>query len=124
VRIDGARGIGFGVPVRVEDHRKELPGACCVLVSGRRWASLGWVENGAERLGTFRLLLERWRYWDVYDRDGSVGNWGRFWRFAFAAPFSDFANFGNDRVFIRRFRGREGEGAPENVVIVEESVGV
>ncbi len=70
------------------------------------------------------MLLERWRYWDVYDRDGIVGRWGRCWRFAFAAPVLDFANFGDDRVFIRRLRGREGEGVPENVVIVEESVGV
>jgi hypothetical protein len=35
-----------------------------------------------------------------------------------------FANLGDDRVFIRRLRGRESEGVPENVVIVEESVGM
>ena len=57
VRIDGARGVGFGVPVRVEDHGEQLPGACCVLVGGRRWASLWWVENGAERGVILRLLL-------------------------------------------------------------------
>ncbi len=58
------------------------------------------------------MLLERWRYWDVYDRGGSVRGWSRYWRFAFAAPVSYFANLGDDRVFIRRLRGRESEGVP------------
>ncbi len=54
--IDGARYVGFGVPVRVEDHGEKLPGACRVLVGGRRWASLRWVENGEERGGILRLF--------------------------------------------------------------------
>jgi hypothetical protein len=58
------------------------------------------------------LLLERWRYWDVDERGGSVGGWSMDWRFAFAAPVADFANLGDDRVFIRRLRGRESEGVP------------
>jgi len=57
VWIDGARRVSFGVPVRVEDHGEQLPGACRVLVGGRRWASLWWVENGAERGVILRLLL-------------------------------------------------------------------
>ncbi len=58
------------------------------------------------------MLLERWRYWDDDDRGGSVSGWSRCWRSAFAAPVSDFANLGDDRVFIRILRGCEGEGVP------------
>ena len=35
-----------------------------------------------------------------------------YWRLVFAAPVVDFANLGDDRVFIGRLRGRESEGVP------------
>ncbi len=48
-----------------------------------------------------------------------VGNGGRS---AFLAPSTDFADFCHDDFF--GFGKVEGEGVPENVVAVEESVGV
>jgi hypothetical protein len=38
VWVDRARGVGFGVSVRVKYHREKLPGTCSVLVGGGWWA--------------------------------------------------------------------------------------
>jgi hypothetical protein len=74
VWVDRSRCVGFGVSVvRLENEGEKFPGACSVLVGGRRWVGLRWVENSTEWQYAFGLLLKRWGYGDVDDGRRGLG---------------------------------------------------